>query len=53
MEHPKGAKTVKVANDLENVLSQHPDSRYANSIRSSLSKRKEALDRDKQLENNY
>ena len=54
IEHPKGPKTTKVANDLETLLSQHSDSHYAKSIRSSLNKRRETierLEREEPLEN--
>lgn len=44
-EHPKGPKTVKLANDLETLISQHPSSRYGQSIRSSLTKRQELIER--------
>lgn len=54
IEHPKGPKTVKMARELEDIMSQHPDSHYASSIRSSLSKHKEAVEGlgpDKPVEN--
>jgi len=54
MEHPNGPKTVKVARELENIMSRHSDSRYAKSIRSGLSKHKETVEGlgpDKPLEN--
>jgi hypothetical protein len=45
LEHPKGPKTTKVANELDRLISKHPDSRYAQSIRRSLSKRQEFIER--------
>lgn len=45
IEHPKAPKTVKLANDLETLLSQHPTSRYGHGIRSSLTKRQELIER--------
>ena len=45
LEHPKGPKTVKVAGELETLLSRHPDSHYANRIRQSLSKRQEEIEK--------
>jgi len=44
LEHPKGAKTAKVANELDRMLTKHPDSRYAQSIRRSLTKRQESIE---------
>jgi hypothetical protein len=44
-EHPKFPNTVKLANDLEILISQHPNSRYSQSIRSSLTKRQELIER--------
>lgn len=43
MEHPTGLKTLKVVDDLQKLLSRHPNSRYANRIRKSLSKQKETI----------
>jgi hypothetical protein len=45
LEHPKGPKTTKVANELDRIISKNPDSRYAQSIRRSLSKRQELIER--------
>ncbi|HKO44297.1 MAG TPA: hypothetical protein VJU84_13560 [Pyrinomonadaceae bacterium] len=44
-EHRKGPKTLKLAKDLEILISQHPSSRYSKSIRSSLTKRQELIER--------
>lgn len=45
LEQPKDPKTTKVANELEGLISKHPDSRYAQGIRRSLSKRQELIER--------
>ncbi len=44
LESPKGAKTAKVANELNRLVSNHPDSKYAQNIRRSLTKRQELID---------
>ena len=52
-EQPKGPKTTRIAVELEEILSRHPNSRYSKDIRSGLTKRQnalKALDPDKQLD---
>jgi hypothetical protein len=53
LEHPKDPKTVKMARELKDLASQNPGSHYTKSIRSSLSKHKETMERtepDQQLD---
>lgn len=44
IEHPKGRKTLDVINTLESILSLHPNSHYAESIRSGLNKHRSILE---------
>jgi hypothetical protein len=45
LEQPKAPKTTKIAKELDGLISKHPDSRYAQGIRRSLSKRQELIER--------
>jgi len=47
-EDPNSPKTIKVAGQLEKLLLLHPESRYVNHIRLSLSKRNETIQQIKQ-----
>jgi hypothetical protein len=49
VDDPKGPKTLKVVNHLQNLISKHPNSRYASRIRQSLLKRQESIE---QIERN-
>lgn len=53
-EDPKGPKTTTIAGELQNLISRHPGSHYADHIRQSLAKRQAAIEgmaRDKEPEN--
>lgn len=48
LEHPKAAKTLRTASELEKIVTRHQDSRYSREIRSGLAKYKETVERTEQ-----